>query len=1030
MEKINKKIIISVVSIIVIVVVSTITIKNKNILENIGKMLRRAEETESFSYNNPYMPNGFYYIEGEWDTGFVIEDAANGNQFVWIPVDGTNVKLERKNYSVTDVQMEECTEHLDSIFEESVLKYGGYYVARYESGIPNNITFESEDDMDISGKPVSIRGRQIWNNISYSYAKASAEQMYGTNAEVTSSIMNSYAYDTMLTWLETKGYNLEDSSSWGNYSNNSQTNEQVEAAGSVNTWKANNIYDLAGNVSEWTSEKNGSQYIYRGGSYLNAGNITPAEIREAGSEGKTSNAIGFRAILYKTGNSTIEGYNEPYVPIGFTHIEGEWNTGFVIREDVTGNEFVWIPVDGYNLKLDRSEFEKTFITMAKCQDTLEFGYKLSVYAYGGYYVSRYEAGIGATSGNNEGVPVSKKGATVWTNISQMNAQKSAEKMYENNTQINSRLMNSYAYDTMLNWLKKADYSTNTYNVDTDSSSWGNYKSNIKGLSGSSESWKANNIYDIAGNVWEWTTEHYRDQPIARGGDYFTSGDILTAGTRDNSAIDSTFDYLGFRILMYKDISELGGPKEPTIEVAIGTQGENGWYTSDVDVKVIAGYTGLGVQKVTYEVTGTAKSAGNIGEHSYNKNSSVNIRETEITSGETFKITTDGEFTITAYTYDLAGNKSEAGTLVVKKDATLPINIQVSSTDLVNNQYTISVTATDDTSGVAVYEYYINDELKATTNQNTYTFTNNVSVKTYRAYVKVKDTAGNIATSDICIIKAIRAKDIANNASRYFGGTITNYVAPTMNGINYNQATSSWKIYYADDINIYIIADDVIQRTYAPKTTSGLTVTSSSTTSQTKASFKDVISGYSSAASITYKKWLSYLDSYGTSSNTQANIRACAYLLDQNIWKCYKNDKAEYVMGCPTFDLFIASWNKTQSSQKEFRAQQLGYQFRSIGSNTWANATDGTLTSAGRMPVTSSNPYYDLYRGKSDTYYFASPSNRQNTGTTNEKYLITYKLQVNGTACESSIGGAALRPVVCLKQGVCLEEQSDGTYIIL
>lgn len=553
----KRKIIIASVIIILLVSLGIIV----NTIGRNNKITEIAKAEEEYNYDKPYIPEGFRYVEGTWDTGYVIEDSEKGNQFVWIPVDGTTVSLKRKNFSITDITMEGANEELDDTFSESVEKYGGYYVGRYESGVPEGSSFESEDDMDINGKPVIKNGVQIWNNISYSNAKTSAEQMYATKSEITSNIMNSYAYDTMLTWIESKGYNVEtDSKDWGNYSNNSNTNNQVETAGSNNNWKANNIYDIAGNISEWTSEKIDNGYIHRGGSYYNDGNITPAGYRAGANETKIANNIGFRVLMYKTGNATIEGYNEPYVPTGFTHTEGEWNTGFVIKEDSTGNEFVWIPVDGYNLHLDRSEFENTFSSMAKSTDTLEMAFKLSVYTYGGYYVGRYEAGISETSGDNVGTPVSIKGAEPWTSISRTNAKASAEEMYASNTEVSSKLMNSYAYDTMLNWLKKADYSQTTYDVDVDSSTWGNYKDNTnatnkKSLTGSNEAWKANNIYDIAGNVWELTTESYNKEAVARGGDYLSNGEILPAGTRDHAADTSNFDYTGFRVMMYKKVDK-------------------------------------------------------------------------------------------------------------------------------------------------------------------------------------------------------------------------------------------------------------------------------------------------------------------------------------------------------------------------------------------------------------------------------------------------------------------------------------------
>ena len=209
---------VKIISLFIVLVIAIGLILTRTEIINQIKNRRNAEEETSYAYNNPYIPDGFYYVDGDWDTGFIIEDAANGNQFVWVPVDGTTVKLERKNYSVADANMDECSEELDSVFSDSVTEYGGYYVARYESGIPQNSNFETADDMDSTGKPVSKQGATVWNNISYTNAKASAEQMYATKSEITSSLMNSYAYDTMLTWIESKGFNVEtDSKSWGNY---------------------------------------------------------------------------------------------------------------------------------------------------------------------------------------------------------------------------------------------------------------------------------------------------------------------------------------------------------------------------------------------------------------------------------------------------------------------------------------------------------------------------------------------------------------------------------------------------------------------------------------------------------------------------------------------------------------------------------------------------------------------------------------------------------------------------------------------
>lgn len=77
----------------------------------------------------------------------------------------------------------------------------------------------------------------------------------------------------------------------------------------------------------------------------------------------------------------------------------------------------------------------------------------------------------------------------------------------------------------MSWLVRSGAKTEE-EVNTDSRSWGNYSdstgeattnSGTKQNTGSSEAWKANNIYDLAGNCYEWTQEAYdANSRIERG----------------------------------------------------------------------------------------------------------------------------------------------------------------------------------------------------------------------------------------------------------------------------------------------------------------------------------------------------------------------------------------------------------------------------------------------------------------------------------------------------------------------------------
>ena len=108
------------------------------------------------------------------------------------------------------------------------------------------------------------------------------------------------------------------------------------------------------------------------------------------------------------------------------------------------------------------------------------------------------------------------------------------------------------WDATCNWLDNSGFSI------TDSSTWGNYQDNTadghgsKQNTGFSENWKANNIYDFAGNCWEFTQE--ADDPYGRayrGGYYYGSGSSYPASDRhrDNPTDNAGSPY-GSRPTLY------------------------------------------------------------------------------------------------------------------------------------------------------------------------------------------------------------------------------------------------------------------------------------------------------------------------------------------------------------------------------------------------------------------------------------------------------------------------------------------------
>ena len=240
------------------------------------------------------------------------------------------------------------------------------------------------------------------------------------------------------------------------------------------------------------------------------------------------------------------------IPKGFTYKEGTKDTGLVIKDD-KDNEFVWVPAT-----------ESTYVKDTSLRgikptgdDTLPMGITdetADIVKYGGFYIGRYEAGIpeGDTSpSNKKGIPVSKKDAIVWTNINYTNAKASAENMISNEY-VQTGLLTGKAWDTICHWIKSDDElkDSRTYGNYNDSLAPANENSGTKRTAGFNENWKVKNIYDLAGNVWEWTSEACSSYFIRRGGNFRNDGSGYPVSYRSDDGASDTNDALGFRPRLY------------------------------------------------------------------------------------------------------------------------------------------------------------------------------------------------------------------------------------------------------------------------------------------------------------------------------------------------------------------------------------------------------------------------------------------------------------------------------------------------
>ena len=215
---------------------------------------------------------------------------------------------------------------------DSVEKYGGFYIGRYETGNLNqdvavvqkgNTSISSQTwytmykkCKTLSDENNNIETSMIWGNQfdrTLMWLIESGEK----NNNIETSMIWGNQWDRTLMWLiesgeKTKEEVISDSTSWGNYRNATFTYTNSSGStvtknqnfgttiptGSTEYTKANNIYDLAGNVWDWTMEANSSRgRVVRGGNYDGNGS-SPARNRSYDGPTYSYSNYGCRVSLY------------------------------------------------------------------------------------------------------------------------------------------------------------------------------------------------------------------------------------------------------------------------------------------------------------------------------------------------------------------------------------------------------------------------------------------------------------------------------------------------------------------------------------------------------------------------------------------------------------------------------------------------------------------------------------------------------------------------------------------------------------
>ena len=221
-----------------------------------------------------WIPEGFRISRDSAEKvqgGVVIEDK-DGNQFVWVPV-ATLADYKRTWYT-GEGSFSNYSEALPEDEKTSVERYKGFYIGRYEAGDKESTgTTKATFRTSSSGadNAVTIKANQVpYNFVARTQAVSLAEGFATKQGyKAKTKLVSSYAWDTTIAFIEKTVNNYGSSSSQGNYYNTSVNYKDITDESKPEKTKAENssllvatgqttpvcnIYDMGGNVYEWTTE--------------------------------------------------------------------------------------------------------------------------------------------------------------------------------------------------------------------------------------------------------------------------------------------------------------------------------------------------------------------------------------------------------------------------------------------------------------------------------------------------------------------------------------------------------------------------------------------------------------------------------------------------------------------------------------------------------------------------------------------------------------------------------------------------------
>ena len=301
-----------------------------------GNKFMKENTKVAYSDGDVWIPEGFKIADDSASTvqgGVVIEDK-DGNQFVWVPV-ATIADYKRTAYS-TNVATEETdtatnsikikynsdddyyfTEALPEDEKTSVDTYKGFYIGRYEAGDKESTEAKTLRSSADATKTVTIKANQAPYNLVTRAQAISLAEGFATKQgyKAKTKLVSSYAWDTTIDFLQKVNSDYGSNSEEGNYKDITFSYTDITDASNLKKPKTENsgtlvatgqtipvcnIYDMGGNVWEWTTEKCSDESDYctlRGGNYNNKYKDASAGYRSNGADGVGA-GTGFRLTLF------------------------------------------------------------------------------------------------------------------------------------------------------------------------------------------------------------------------------------------------------------------------------------------------------------------------------------------------------------------------------------------------------------------------------------------------------------------------------------------------------------------------------------------------------------------------------------------------------------------------------------------------------------------------------------------------------------------------------------------------------------